>query len=186
MTMQSPPLLAVPVSDRDHVAGTINAPTQLVEYGDYECPYCGAAHVVVNEIRRRLGGDLAFVFRNFPLVSAHPHALIAAEAAEAAGVQGKFWPMHDRLFEHQQLLDARSVVAHALAVGVPDMERFVEDLEGHRYVPRIREDLASGARSGVNGTPTFFVNGVRHDGGYDEKSLTQALLAARAHAARAS
>ena len=186
MVMQSPPMLTVPVSERDHVAGTTNAPLQLVEYGDYECPYCGAAHGVVKEIQRRLGRDLAFVFRNFPLVSAHPHALIAAEAAEAAGAQGRFWPMHDRLFEHQHLLDERSLVRHALAVGVPDMERFAGDLKDHRYVPRIRDDLASGARSGVTGTPTFFVNGVRHDGGHDAASLMQALLAARVHAGRAS
>lgn len=184
--MQHPPTLTVPVNERDHVAGTTDAPIELVEYGDYECPYCGAAHAVVKEIQRRLGPDLAFVFRNFPLVSVHPHALVAAEAAEAAGAQGRFWPMHDRLFENQHLLDARSLVQHALAVGVPDVERFVADLKDHRHLPRIREDLAGGARSGVNGTPTFFVNGVRHEGGYDAASLTQALLAARVEAARAS
>jgi protein-disulfide isomerase len=176
--------LTVPVSERDHIAGSLDAPIVLVEYGDYECPFCGAAHFSVKEVQRRLGPDLAFVFRNFPIVGAHPHALRAAEAAEAAGAQGRFWPMHDRLFEHQHLLDDESLVRHAVAVGVEDMERFVRELAEHRYLPRIREDLASGARSGVNGTPTFFINGVRHDGGYDVASLMQALLAARAYADR--
>jgi protein-disulfide isomerase len=180
-------VLTVPVTEnRDHIQGTADAAVTLVEYGDYECPYCGAAHGVVQGIQRRLGQDLAYVFRNFPLVSAHPHALIAAAAAEAAGAQGRFWPMHDRLFEHQHLLDERSLLLHALAVGVPDVERFAGDLKDHRYVPRIRDDLASGARSGVTGTPTFFVNGVRHDGGYDAASLMQALLVERVNAGRAS
>jgi protein-disulfide isomerase len=176
--------LTAPVSDRDHIAGSLDAPMVLVEYGDYECPFCGAAHVSVREVQRRLGPDLAFVFRNFPIVGAHPHAIRAAEAAEAAGGQGRFWPMHDRLFEHQHLLDDESLVGHAVAVGVEDVKRFVRERAEHRYLPRIREDLASGARSGVNGTPTFFINGVRHDGGYDAPSLTRALLAADAYAGR--
>jgi protein-disulfide isomerase len=177
------PRLTVPVSERDHIAGSVDAPLVLVEYGDYECPYCGAAHGVVKEVQRHLGPDLAFVFRNFPLAGAHPHAVRAAEAAEAAGAQGRFWPMHDRLFEHQHLLDDESLVRHAIAVGVGDVQRFVDDLVEHRHLARIREDLASGARSGVNGTPTFFINGVRHDGGYSFASLMQALAAARTYAA---
>jgi protein-disulfide isomerase len=177
-------LLTVPVTASDHVAGSLDAPLLLLEYGDYECPYCGTAHVVVKEIQRRLGPDLAFAFRNFPLAGAHPHSVRAAEAAEAAGGQERFWPMHDQLFEHQNMLDDGSVLRYAVAAGVADLDRFVKDLAEHRYLPRIRADLASGARSGVNGTPTFFINGVRHDGGYDTASLMQGLSAARAHAHR--
>jgi protein-disulfide isomerase len=180
MSFGKPHVLSVPASARDHVAGSLDAPVVLVEYGDYECPFCGAAHLVVKELQRRLGDDLAFVFRNFPLTSAHPHALRAAEAAEAAGVQARYWPMHDELYEHQQYLDDASLVRHAVAVGVAHVDRFVADLEEHRHLARIRDDLSSGARSGVNGTPTFFINGVRHEGGYDLESLMTALaLAAR-------
>jgi protein-disulfide isomerase len=185
MAINVPQPLTVPVSERDHIARSIDAPLMLVEYGDYECPYCGAAHVVVKEIQRRLGRDLAFVFRNFPLVGAHPHAVRAAEAAEAADAQDRFWPMHDQLFEHQPMLDDESLVRHAIAVGIQDIERFMEDLAEHRHLARIQEDLASGARSGVDGTPTFFINGLRHDGGYDMASLIQALAAARTQAGRA-
>ena len=166
--------LTVPVSERDHIQGAIDAPMTLVEYGDYQCPYCGLAYPMVKEVQRTLADRLAFVFRHFPLVAVHPHALIAAEAAEAAGAQGRFWPMHDRLFEHQDALDPRSLIAHASALGL-DVARFVEDLEAHRHLPRIRDDLESGSRSGVNGTPTFFVNGVRHEGAYDAESLIAAL-----------
>jgi protein-disulfide isomerase len=178
------PQLTVPVSQRDHIAGALDAPLTLVEYGDYECPYCGAARAVVKQIQREFGRDLAFVFRNFPLVDAHPHALQAAEAAEAADAQERFWPMHDRLFEHQDLLDDRSLVRHAGAVGVDDLERFVTDLTEHRHLERIREDLESGAHSGVNGTPTFFINGVRHDGAYDLETTLQALDTARSRSSR--
>jgi protein-disulfide isomerase len=174
----TPHRLAVPVSSRDHIQGPPDAPLELVEYGDYECPFCGAAHHVVKEIQARLGDELAFVFRNFPLVSAHPHALRAAEAAEAAGAQDRFWSMHNRLFEHQDALDDESLLHHAIAVGV-EPERFVADLAEHCHLGRIREDLASGARSGVNGTPTFFVNGIRHDGGADPVALMHALEGAR-------
>jgi protein-disulfide isomerase len=166
--------LTVPVSARDHIQGALDAPMTLVEYGDYQCPFCGAAHPIVKQVQRALGDRLAFVFRHFPLVSAHPYALIAAEAAEAAGAQDEFWPMHDRLYEHQDALDPRSLVSHAASLGL-DVERFLQDLEAHRHLPRIREDLASGARSGVNGTPTFFVNGLRHEGAYDAASLIGAL-----------
>jgi protein-disulfide isomerase len=174
MSYAEPHLLTVPVSQRDHIQGSLDAPMTLVEYGDYQCPYCGAAYPIVKEVQRALGDRLAFVFRHFPLVSAHPYALIAAEAAEAAGAQGQFWPMHDRLYEHQNELDPLSLEKHAAVLGL-DLERFVEDLATHRHVPRIREDLASGARSGVNGTPTFFVNGARHEGAYDAASLIAAL-----------
>src|SRR4051794_19212348 len=178
MTLDSPQLLAVPVSDRDHARGSVHAPLVLVEYADFECPYCGSAYHELESVRRELGDDLAIVFRNFPLVHTHRHALQAAEAVEAAGAQGRFWPMHDRLFDHQDALDLASLVEHAAAVGVPDVDRFVRDIDEHRFVERIRSDIESGDASGVQGTPTFFVNGVRHDGGFDAGSLLRALAAA--------
>lgn len=180
MTLDSPPILTDPVSARDHVRGSLDAPLVLVEYADFECPYCGAAHAELQLVRRELGDRLAVVFRNFPLVHTHRHALQAAEAAEAAGAQGRFWPMHDQLFEHQGALDLASLVEHAGAAGVPDLDCFVHDVDEHRFVERIRADLESGDASGVQGTPTFFINGVRHDGSFDAASLVQALTRAEA------
>jgi protein-disulfide isomerase len=174
MLNNEPHQLVAPVDPlRDHIAGPFDAPMQLVEYGDFECPYCAAAHPNVQIVQRELGDRLAFVFRHFPLTSAHPHAAVAAEAAEAAGAQGMFWPMHDRLFE-TRAVEVPDLLEHARTLNL-DVDAFVEDLEAHRHVERIREDLASGARSGVNGTPTFFVNGRRHDGDYDARSLLAAL-----------
>jgi len=184
MKLSASQLLTVPATGSDDVAGSVDAPLMLLEYGDYECPHCGVAHAVVKEIQRRLGPDIAFAFRNFPLAGAHPHAVRAAEAAEAAGGQERFWPMHDQLFEHQSMLDDRSVLRYAAAAGVADLDRFVREVSENHYLPRIRADLASGARSGVNGTPTFFINGVRHDGGYDLPSLMQGLSAASAQPRR--
>jgi protein-disulfide isomerase len=171
------PRLATPVGERDHVIGPATAPVTLVEYGDYECPYCGAAHVSVKQILGVLGDDVRFVFRNFPLSQIHPHAFQAANAAEAAGGQGEFWGMHDLLFENQRHLDPPSLLAYARALGL-DLQRFGADLTQQTYAPRIREDFLSGVRSGVNGTPTFFVNEVRHNGGYDPESLLAAIRAA--------
>ena len=165
--------LTQPVSERDHVQGPPTAPVTLVEYGDYECPYCGAAYPIVEEVKRRLGDRLRFVFRNFPLGNMHPHAEHAAEAAEAAGAQGKFWEMHDELYEHQRALDDEHLEGYAGAVGL-DVERFDRDMEGQVYAGRVREDFMSGVRSGVNGTPTFFINGRRHDGSYDLETLLAA------------
>jgi protein-disulfide isomerase len=175
--MRNPPprhTLTVPISERDHISGSLDAPMHLLEYGDYECPFCGMAHPVVQEVRRLLSQRLCFAYRHFPIVSAHPHALRAAEAAEAAGAQGQFWAMHTRLFDHQDALDDEMLVFHAVQVGL-DRERFIEDLDSHRFIPRIREDLSSGARSGVNGTPTFFVNGLRYEGVPEVQSLIEAL-----------
>jgi protein-disulfide isomerase len=166
--------LTVPVSARDHISGPLDAPMQLLEYGDYECPFCGMAHPVVQEVKRLLSHRLCFAYRHFPIVSAHPHALRAAEAAESAGAQGQFWAMHMRLFDHQDELDDEMLVYHAVQIGL-DRERFIEDLDSHRFIPRIREDLSSGARSGVNGTPTFFVNGLRYEGVPAVQSLVEAL-----------
>ena len=172
------PHLAMPVGERDHVRGDRTAPLTLVEYGDYECPYCGAAYPIVAEVRRILGDQLRFVFRNFPLTEVHPHALQAAEAAEAASARGRFWEMHDLLFENQRRLRTQDLLRYAQTLGL-DPGGVEADLAEHTYEPRIREDVLSGARSGVNGTPTFFVNGVRHDGGYDVETLLQALDASR-------
>jgi protein-disulfide isomerase len=166
--------LTIPVSQRDHIRGSLDAPLQLVEYGDYECPYCGMAYPVVQEVERVLSDRLCFAYRHFPIVSAHPHALRAAEAAESADQQDRFWAMHDRLFEHQDMLADEMLVQHAVQIGL-DRERFVADLTSHRFIPRVREDLSSGARSGVNGTPTFFVNGRRYQGVPEVPSLVEAL-----------
>jgi len=167
--------LTLPINRSDHIRGSLDAPLQLVEYGDYECPFCGMAHPVVQQVERLLSDRLCFAYRHFPIISAHPHALRAAEAAESAAEQGRFWAMHNRLFEHQDLLDDEMLVFHAVQVGL-DRERFIDDLESQRFIPRVREDLSSGARSGVNGTPTFFVNGhQRYEGVPEVQWLTEAL-----------
>ena len=172
------PRLTVPVSARDHILGPITAPVTLVEYGDYECPQCGQAHHMVKQLHQLLGRQLCFVFRHFPLTMIHPHAQQAAEAAEAAAVQGKFWEMHYMLFEHQHALDADDLVRYAAALGL-DLARFSSELIGHVHAARVREDFMSGVRSGVNGTPTFFINGVRHNGSYDLDTMLDAIGAAR-------
>ena len=157
--------LVVPVGERDHIDGSFDAPVILVEYGDFECPHCGRAYPIVKAVQRALGNDLAFVYRHFPLAEAHPHARLAAEAAEAAGAQGKFWAMHDMLFEHQDALEPEDLVAYADALDL-ERARFARDLEDGVYTRRVRDDFRSGVRSGVNGTPTFFINGVRYDGNW--------------------
>jgi protein-disulfide isomerase len=170
-------LLTLPVSERDHAQGLADAPITLVEYGDYECPYCGQAYPIVKEVQRRLGSRLRFVFRNFPLSESHPHAEHAAEAAEGAGARGQFWGMHDMLFEHQRALHDRHLVEYASALGLEGAV-FEDELRAHTYRARVREDFLSGVRSGVNGTPTFFINGVRFDGSWDPDTLSDALTAA--------
>ena len=168
--------LKPPVSANDHVQGRAKAPVTIVEYGDYECPYCGEAYPITKALQERLGDQLRFVFRNFPLAEAHPHAEHAAEAAEAAGAQGKFWEMHDLLYEKQDALEDEDLLRYAKALHL-DVPRFVKDMEEHRYADRVREDFSSGVRSGVNGTPSFFINGARHDGPFDERSLMAAIEA---------
>jgi protein-disulfide isomerase len=168
--------LSSPVTGRDHAQGPPDAAVTLVEYGDYECPHCGRAYPIVKEIQKRLGSRLRFVFRNFPLKEIHPHAEHAAEAAEAAAVQGKFWEMHDTIFEHQRALDDRHLVEFAVELAL-DEARLRRELASHMHAARVREDFLSGIRSGVNGTPTFFINGIRHDAAWDADTLEQALRA---------
>jgi protein-disulfide isomerase len=168
--------LVLPVDGRDHVRGPADAPVTLLEYGDYECPHCGLAHPIVKEVQHRLGRQLRFAFRHFPLAEIHPHAEMAAEAAEAAGAQGRFWEMHDLLFKNQDALNDTDLLRYAEALGL-ELTRFVNELADRTWEPRVREDFMSGVRSGVNGTPTFFVNGVRHDGPWDADSLIEALMA---------
>ena len=173
--------LVLPLDPRDHVQGPPDAPATLIEYGDYECPYCGLAHRIVKEVQRHLGLGLRVAYRHFPLFELHPHALAAAEAAEAAGAQGKFWEMHDVLFESQQALAPPDLVRYAEDVGL-DMKRFVNELAAHIHEKTMWDDFIGGVRSGVSGTPTFFTDGVRHVGPWDADSLIEALSAeARAH-----
>jgi len=167
--------LNVPVNrNRDHIQGPDSAPITLVEYGDYECPYCGQAYPIIKQIQDYFGENLRFVFRNFPLTQVHPHAQRAAEAAEAAAAQNKFWNMHDYLYEHQQALDDKHLEKYAKIVGL-DSERFDEDMKNHVHVIRIREDFLSGIQSGVNGTPSFYINETRYDGSWDFDALVQTL-----------
>ena len=165
--------LVMPVGERDHSQGPEVAPVTLVEYGDYECPYCGQAYPIVKNIQKHLGDKLHFVFRNFPITQVHPHAQHAAEAAEAAGAQRKFWEMHDYLYEHQRELDDSRLSQYASTIGGVDIARFGDEMAKHVYAGRVREDFMSGIRSGVNGTPTFYINGVRYDDSWDEKTLLE-------------
>lgn len=169
-----PAKLALPIEGRDHIAGDIHAPLTLLEYGDYECPYCGQAYPIVKEIQKRLGKKLCFVFRNFPLANAHPHALHAAEAAEAAAAQGRFWEMHDALYENQAALEDEDLAQYATDLGL-DGARLVKEVQSGQHQARVKEDFQAGVRAGVNGTPSFFINGQRHDGSYDLEALLAAL-----------
>jgi protein-disulfide isomerase len=174
MTQAEETRLSVPVGERDHIRGPADAPITLVEYGDYECPYCDTASPFLRGLRRRLGDRLRVVFRHFPRTEIHPHAQHAAEAAEAAGAQGQFWEMHDRLFAHQQALEDADLVRYAGELGL-DVERFARDLAEHVYAARVREDVSSGLESGVSRTPTFFVNGVRQGGVFNVPALMDAI-----------
>jgi protein-disulfide isomerase len=171
---QSEPSLVLPAGERDHSQGPSEAPVTLVEYGDYQCPYCGRAYAIVKAVQDSLGENLRFIFRNFPITTSHEHAQHAAEAAEAAAVQGKFWEMHDLLFENQAMLDDDHLLGFAEQLGL-DLSRFEADMAGHHFADRVREDFMSGVRSGVNGTPTFFINGTRFDESWDQETLTAAI-----------
>jgi protein-disulfide isomerase len=166
--------LILSVGERDHAQGLAEAPVTLVEYGDYECPYCGQAYPIIKNIQKDLGDKLRFVFRNFPISQEHPHAQQAAETAEASGAQNKFWDMHDRLYEHQQELSNSDLKHHASALGL-DIARFEDEMSNHIHAGRVRDDFMSGIRSGVNGTPTFYINGSRYDDSWDEETLLAAI-----------
>jgi protein-disulfide isomerase len=168
--------LAVPVTADDHVIGPEDAPVTLVEYADYQCPYCAGAEATLDRVRRELADTLRFVFRNFPLIQAHPYALQATAAAESAGLQGKFWEMHDELFKNQQSLDEGSLLYHAGGLGL-DVDRFAEDMQSYAVVERIRHDIEGARWSGVEGTPSFFINGWKYEGSWDYESLVGALTA---------
>jgi Na+/H+ antiporter NhaA len=168
--------------ERDHVRGSDDAPVTLVEYGDYECPFCGQAEVVIRELLDSFGDDLRYVWRHLPLNDVHPSAQTAAEAAEAAAAQGRFWDMHDCLLAHQDALAPRDLWHYAKELGL-DVERFGEDLRTRDYAQRVADDVRGADASGVAGTPTFFINGQRYQGAYDLPTLTSVVRAARSRAA---
>jgi protein-disulfide isomerase len=170
----TPARLTLPVTDDDHIIGPATAPATLVEYGDYQCPYCGLAHPAVQELLRLRPHTLRYAYRHFPLIAVHPYAEVAAETAEAAGARGRFWQMHDWLFSHQDRLDPVHLPDGVAHVGLP-ADEVLGEVNSRVYRDRIERDFASGVRSGVNGTPTFFVNGYRHDGGYSMPELLDAV-----------
>jgi protein-disulfide isomerase len=178
---EAPATLATPVGDHDHAQGAANAPVTLVEYGDYQCPYCGTAHTIVKRVQKEMGTQLRFVFRNFPLREAHPHALHAAIAAETVAAHGEdaFWKMHDALYEHQDALADDNLAAYAKSAGVPARE-ITQAFAGGPAADKVRSDFRGGIRSGVNGTPTFFINGERFDGNWSDVGAFVAALRAAA------
>jgi protein-disulfide isomerase len=169
--------LMLPVGPRDHSRGPDEAPLTLLEYGDFECPQCRQAYPVVRELERTLGDRLRFVFRHFPITNVHPRAQRAAETAEWAAAQGAFWPMYDSLYESDGRLSDGRLIDIALAIGAPSAS-LPEAWTAHTFFSRVKEDFLSGLASGVTGTPSFFINGVRHDGAWDLASLTRALESA--------
>jgi protein-disulfide isomerase len=167
--------LSLPVSEsRDHIQGPAAAPVALVEYGDYECPYCAQAYLITKEIQERLGDKLRFVFRNFPITKIRPHAYETALAVEAAAAQGKFWDMYDYLFKHGQAVTNYSLRRSAASLGL-NLTKFDSEFYERMYSNHIDEDIQSGNSSGVKGTPTFFINGELYDGSWDLDSLLGAL-----------
>ena len=166
----------VPDSKRDHIRGVATAPISMLEYGDYECPFCAEVQPIVLEIQERLADDLCFAFRHFPLTTVHPHSEHAAEAAEAAGAQGSFWKMHEMLFQNQQALEDEDLVQYASLLGLDEV-RLMREVETGAYATRVRDDFKSGVRAGVNGTPAFFINGERYDGARGLEEMLAALTA---------
>ena len=166
--------LKVPVGSDDHAQGPADAPVTLVEYGDYECPHCGHAYPIVKALQKRFGKQLRFAFRNFPLREIHPYAEAAAETAEFAATHGKFWEMHDLIFENQNSLSEQmlSELAQRLTL---DGEALRKALRSGTFADRVQKDFSGAVRSGVNGTPTFFVNGQRHEGDFEMETLSQAI-----------
>jgi NhaA family Na+:H+ antiporter len=170
MATADSPTLKPQVGDRDHIRGPADAPVTLVEYGDYECPHCRQVAPIIEQLQERFGDRLRYIFRHFPITSAHPNAQLAAEAAEAAAAQGKFWEMHDLIFEHTGPLTKQQMVQYSRELDL-DVAQFERELDENVYADRVREDFLSGVRSGANGTPAFFLNGVRYDGPWDLDSL---------------
>jgi protein-disulfide isomerase len=166
--------LKVPVTQRDHTLGPANAPVTMVEYGDYECPHCGAAHPIVKLVLEQFGDNLRYVFRHFPLAQVHPNAEPAAQAAEYSGAHGRFWEMHDGIYENQDQLGLPLLFALANALGLSEAG-LREALVNGTYAEKVRNDFLGGVRSGVNGTPSFFINGHRHDGSYAFGDLASAV-----------
>lgn len=169
--------MSVTISSTDHVKGADSARITLIEYGDFECPYCARAHQALSELLPQYGDDVRLVYRHMPLADMHPDATPAAEAAEAAGAQGKFWEMHDALFASQQNLSDAAFQALAEDIGL-DGAAFADSLQGGKYAEKVASDAASGRQAGAHRTPTFFINGVQFDGDSDAQSLDQALSAA--------
>jgi protein-disulfide isomerase len=173
--IESPAVLDPPVDPaRDHIRGPAAAPLSLLEFADFECPFCGHATGVVGQLRRRFGEELRYAFRHLPLPDVHEHAELAAEASEAAAAQGRFWDYHDVLFQHQDQLELEDLLGYAADLDL-DVERFARELEDGVHSARVREDVASAEASGVHGTPTFFVGDRRHEGPYDAETLAAAL-----------
>ena len=166
--------LKIPVGAEDHSQGPDGADLVLVEYGDYQCPYCGEAYPIVKRVQEHFGPRLRFVFRNFPLGELHPHAHAAAETAEFAGANGKFWEMHDLLYERQEIMDDQLFVTLAEELHLP-VNELRRALQNREFEKRVQDDFRGGVRSGVNGTPTFFINDLRHDGSYDFRTLVAAI-----------
>jgi protein-disulfide isomerase len=164
----------------DHVIGRGGSTIQLVEYGDYECTFCARAHHEMTEVLRRVGHDIRYAFRHFPLTQIHPHALLAAQAAEAAGSQGRFWPMHSVLFENRSALEPQDLTAYAETLGL-DVRRFTREIHSGIHLPKVEKDFRSGVRSGVTGTPTFFIDGIRQDRGWDAESLITTIQSITPH-----
>jgi protein-disulfide isomerase len=167
-------ILKIPITEKDHIQGNPNAPITLVEYGDYECPVCGSAYPIVKRIQQDFGDKLRLVFRNFPLVEQHPHAELAAETAEFAAIHKRFWEAHDLLYENQDHLDLPFMIELAEGLKLPVSE-YREALENRTFEAKVRTDFLGGVRSGVNGTPTFFINGQRHNGSFYYEDLAHAI-----------
>ncbi len=166
--------LKLPVSEKDHIQGNADARIELVEYGDYQCPYCGAAYPEVKKVQKEMGDKMKLVFRNFPLTNMHENALNAAIAAEVAGNMGKFWEMHDMLYQNQRHLGYDYLVQYAEKIGL-DTQQFEEKFQQPQYKEKIEQDLESGLRSGVNGTPSFFINGKKYEGSYNAEEMIEYL-----------
>ena len=166
--------LKPPVKSSDHIQGVADAPVELVEYGDYQCPHCGRAYTVIKRIQQQLGNQLKFIFRNFPLAESHPNATNAAIATEAASKQNKFWEMHDIIFENQENLVDEDLINYAERIGL-NVKQFKDDFDKQEIQQKVEDDFESGVRSGVNGTPSFFINGEKYDSSWDESTLLKHL-----------